>query len=139
MQRLVERLKTAWNILVVLSTSFCGKIMVDEMSEEKEGYCALCGEPMPPGEEMFMFHGYSGPCPKPPLPKEFSVPGITIEAALASEAAESQLVKDLVTLLERVCHSIKEPNPVKDKALRFLEQKRLSINKFLREESAWVS
>lgn len=32
--------------------------------------CALCGEPMPPGEEMFKYHGYSGNCPKPPLPKE---------------------------------------------------------------------
>lgn len=31
--------------------------------------CELCGEPMPPGEEMFKFHGYSGPCPKPPLPQ----------------------------------------------------------------------
>ena len=30
--------------------------------------CQLCGEPMPPGEEMFNYHGYSGPCPKPPLP-----------------------------------------------------------------------
>jgi len=30
--------------------------------------CAICGEPMPRGEEMFKFHGYSGPCPKPPLP-----------------------------------------------------------------------
>ena len=29
--------------------------------------CALCGEPMPPGEEMFAYHGMSGPCPKPPL------------------------------------------------------------------------
>lgn len=29
--------------------------------------CRLCGEPMPPGEEMFYYHGYSGPCPKPPL------------------------------------------------------------------------
>jgi hypothetical protein len=28
--------------------------------------CELCGEPMPPGEEMFKFHGYSGNCPKPP-------------------------------------------------------------------------
>lgn len=26
--------------------------------------CQLCGEPMPEGEEMFKFHGYSGPCPK---------------------------------------------------------------------------
>lgn len=36
------------------------------MSEAK---CELCGEPMPPGEEMFKMHGYSGNCPKPPLPK----------------------------------------------------------------------
>ena len=31
--------------------------------------CELCGEPMPPGEEMFNYHGYSGLCPAPPLPK----------------------------------------------------------------------
>lgn len=31
--------------------------------------CELCGEPMPAGEEMFKFHGYSGPCPRPPLTK----------------------------------------------------------------------
>ena len=31
--------------------------------------CALCGEPMPPGEDMFEYHGLSGPCPKPPTPK----------------------------------------------------------------------
>lgn len=31
--------------------------------------CNLCGEPMPEGEEMFKYHGYSSPCPKPPLPK----------------------------------------------------------------------
>ncbi|MER8560123.1 NADAR family protein [Mesorhizobium sp. M0578] len=30
--------------------------------------CELCGEPMPAGEEMFKFHGYSGNCPRPPLP-----------------------------------------------------------------------
>ena len=32
--------------------------------------CELCGEPMPEGESMFKYHGYSGPCPKPPLPRE---------------------------------------------------------------------
>lgn len=32
--------------------------------------CELCGEPMPHGEEMFKIHGYSGPCPKPPLPTQ---------------------------------------------------------------------
>lgn len=31
--------------------------------------CELCGEPMPENEEMFVTHGYSGPCPKPPLEK----------------------------------------------------------------------
>jgi hypothetical protein len=31
--------------------------------------CELCGEPMPDGEEMFKYHGYSGPCPKPPMCK----------------------------------------------------------------------
>jgi hypothetical protein len=29
--------------------------------------CEICGESMPEGEEMFKFHGYSGPCPKPML------------------------------------------------------------------------
>lgn len=28
--------------------------------------CELCGEPMPAGEEIFKFHGFSGDCPKPP-------------------------------------------------------------------------
>lgn len=32
--------------------------------------CELCGEPMPPGEAMFKFHGFSGPCPKPPLQRD---------------------------------------------------------------------
>lgn len=36
------------------------------MSESK-AVCSICGEPMPAGEEVFNFHGYSGPCPKPPL------------------------------------------------------------------------
>ena len=30
--------------------------------------CELCGDPMPVGEEMFKYHGYSGPCPKPVKP-----------------------------------------------------------------------
>lgn len=32
--------------------------------------CALCGQPMPEGEQMFKYHGYSGPCPKVPVPAE---------------------------------------------------------------------
>lgn len=29
--------------------------------------CSLCWNPMPKGEEMFKYHGYSGPCPGPPI------------------------------------------------------------------------
>jgi hypothetical protein len=39
------------------------------MSEES-GKCELRGEPLPAGESMFRLHGYSGPCPKPPLPRK---------------------------------------------------------------------
>jgi len=35
---------------------------------EQQTKCELCGEPMPPGEEMFKYHGFSGPCPKSPTP-----------------------------------------------------------------------
>lgn len=30
--------------------------------------CELCGDPMPEGEQMFKYHGYSGPCSKKPGP-----------------------------------------------------------------------
>jgi hypothetical protein len=36
------------------------------MADDQKAICEVCGEPMPAGEEMFKFHGYSGPCPKPP-------------------------------------------------------------------------
>ncbi len=49
--------------------------------------CGICGEPMPAGEEMFKFHGYSGSCPKPSLPK----PGKTQEQ-IQQQAA--QLIAD---------------------------------------------
>jgi hypothetical protein len=42
--------------------------------------CAVCGDPMPKGEEMFKFHGYSGDCPKPPLPKEKRLNGVQLIA-----------------------------------------------------------
>lgn len=38
--------------------------------------CELCGEPMPAGEEMFKYHGLSGRCPKPPMPRP------TVEAVI---------------------------------------------------------
>lgn len=35
-----------------------------------EGHCEICGAPMPEGETMFRYHGYSCPCPLPPLPRK---------------------------------------------------------------------
>lgn len=59
----------------------------------KPGTCEICGHPMPPGEEMFKFHGYSSDCPRPfllPLPeKKKSYEELLIERdqALAQAAA----------------------------------------------------
>lgn len=33
------------------------------MTTETKAICELCGHPMPDDEQMFKFHGYSGPCP----------------------------------------------------------------------------
>jgi hypothetical protein len=70
------------------------------MSEEI-AKCELCGEPMPPGETMFKFHGYSGPCPKEPLSSfqkaaeiEASTP-ITVGAATALNPKHEELAAKL--------------------------------------------
>lgn len=39
------------------------------MTDKTRPTCGVCGEPMPAGEEMFKYHGYSGPCPKPRIEK----------------------------------------------------------------------
>lgn len=44
--------------------------MRDRSMSIEQAFCELCGEPMPEGETMFKYHGYSGPCPKPPLPRQ---------------------------------------------------------------------
>lgn len=38
---------------------------IDDKSADTKPVCELCGFPMPEGEEMFKFHGYSGGCPVP--------------------------------------------------------------------------
>lgn len=60
--------------------------------------CQLCGEPMPVGESMFITHGYSGPCPKPPLPREKSRGEICEEACsgIPSSALKPGMVKKII-------------------------------------------
>lgn len=55
---------------IALDPSFwqaLGKALGWNAGEIKDGICEICGEPMPPGEEMFKYHGYSSNCPKPPI------------------------------------------------------------------------
>ena len=62
-----------------------------------EGRCDLCGEPMPEGESMFRMHGYSGPCPAPPLPKppviNWELLGRKLEADLAEAKGTIERVR----------------------------------------------
>ena len=64
--------------------------------------CEICGQPMPAGEEMFKFHGYSGPCPAAPLPRP------TMEQVI--EALARDIAHDLATLgsesMEDAVHAI---------------------------------
>ncbi len=53
------------------------------MTETAHPLCELCGNPMPPGEEMFKFHGYSGPCPE------------TTPAALARRAEDERIAANM--------------------------------------------
>jgi len=55
--------------------------------------CELCGEPMPFGESMFKFHGYSGPCPKPPLPEKLAQSPEMIRAERDALAKEVEQLK----------------------------------------------
>lgn len=48
-----------------LTNAAATEAVSDELGRNTEqAVCGLCGKPMPEGEEMFSYHGYSGPCPK---------------------------------------------------------------------------
>jgi hypothetical protein len=44
--------------------------MANDKDLEAAAVCGLCGKPMPEGEEMFNYHGFSGPCPPPDIHSE---------------------------------------------------------------------
>lgn len=62
------------------------------MSEQPK--CAICGEPMPAGEEMFKFHGYSGDCPKLPLPKPVKPTYEQLEQQLAKREEDVVMLRE---------------------------------------------
>lgn len=111
------------------------------MSESIENpKCELCGEPMPAGEEMFKFHGYSGPCPKPPLPKKNPPPHPSIShlmqffsyAHLPPHLQEAS--KPFSELAERIANG--PNNPETANALRkLLEAKDCAVRAILSKET----
>lgn len=74
------------------------------MSEQTK--CELCGEPMPPGETMFKFHGYSGPCPKPPVPRPESETTRVITAVINNLPPASR--EQCEELAEHIRHCVRQ-------------------------------
>lgn len=58
--------------------------------------CELCGEPMPEGESMFKFHGFSGPCPAPPLPRPAAINWQTSHERALARIAELEAALHLM-------------------------------------------
>lgn len=82
------------------------------MTEEKVN-CTVCGDPMPEGEQMFNYHGYSGPCPKPPLPRKKTLAeaakettGIMNSVIVALRTPEEINREELWTLLQDARNSL---------------------------------
>lgn len=65
---------------------------------EEIAACRLCGEPMPPNEQMFQYHGYSGPCPVPSAPAVSSTSNLPadVERALESPWVTPFSLKELL-------------------------------------------
>lgn len=106
--------------------------------------CELCGEPMPAGEEMFRYHGQSGPCPKPAAGTQAPDPQAWTEYERAREAfacagesgmfrtngerkAERAIArKALDTAVRRLAGVAREPDGLRDAA----EQLRVLVPTF---------
>lgn len=67
--------------------------------------CELCGDPMPKGEEMFKYHGYSGPCTSEPLAKNNPSPNKEErdwrKMSVTEIAAENRNVFEYIEQLEK--------------------------------------
>ena len=96
--------------------------------------CSLCGEPMPEGETMFKFHGYSGPCPKPPLSY---VQRYSQARTAAREAADEKLkIVRKAGEKEREAAWEKEGSMVEQIEAEYFETHRLAALEFDKQKAA---
>lgn len=65
---------------------------------------------MPEGEQMFKYHGYSGPCPKPPLPKRYSFDPacMTLAEHFLPPQASDRLKKELAQRVQTAVEDFME-------------------------------
>lgn len=97
----------------------------------KEALCELCGEPMPEGEEMFKFHGYSGNCPKPPLPSKSDGAETldTIAAQAATIAAQAAQIEALTSLATEMANAIERQLSYTGKGIQPSERLQAAIQR----------
>ncbi len=69
-------------------------LLQKDKEKERVALCEVCGEPMPEGEEMFKYHGYSGDCPKPPKKISDPTDKLFVHPNIARDLKE---LKDLQT------------------------------------------
>ncbi len=76
---------------------------MQDSERAQEAKCGLCGEPMPEGEEMFKFHGYSGGCPKPPLAEVAKYLGsmLAVDPPPSGASPQAETLGDAVSALWR--------------------------------------
>ena len=58
-----DRLRSQHGVMGVYSEILHQRLAALSEKEITGPKCVLCGQLMPPGEEMFQYHGFSGPCP----------------------------------------------------------------------------
>lgn len=79
------------------------------MSDEAKtpAVCGLCGFPMPKGEEMFKYHGYSGDCPSPALKRPGAdTIGMKAMDEAAAKVAKNQATRVSLADLDNEVHSV---------------------------------
>ena len=92
--------------------------MVQSHMTDDEARCELCGELMPPGETMFKFHGYSGPCPKEPLPKPAPINWQERAERAEAEVAALRLVVTAAQEMREECRFV-SAGPLYDSVFAF--------------------
>jgi hypothetical protein len=84
--------------------------------------CSVCGEPMPEGEEMFKFHGYSGNCPKPPLPTEPKKTYEQLKSELTTLTEENAVLKSRTNDLQSRTEELAEAAQGLVKVLEYIAE-----------------